>query len=122
MWAQDSFWTLGGPERAGLVAVALLTAAVAAGLLWPVLRRPWPLRVAAALAVTWLYLWLSPQGFYAYYRAIFDGLPAQWVAGPPPGPLRLVRALTFTEEASLSRLAQGLLGWALLALALRGRR
>ena len=120
-FASDSFWTLSPAARAGLAVVAALSAAGAVLLLWPALRLWTAGRVAAALGVLWLYLWLSPQGFYAFYGLIFD-VPAQWVAGGPPGPMRVVRALTFTEEASLSRVAQGLLGWALLLLALRGRR
>lgn len=82
------------------------------------LRRPVWQRLLAALALFWLFVWLSPQIYYGYYLLIFDGLPIQSVIKLPPGPGHMVRLLTFTEEASLSRHGQGLLGWLLIASAL----
>ena len=122
MYAGDSLFTLTPPQIAGvlLLGAALWTACLAA------VRAVGPrgLRVAVALALAWTFEWLSPQAFYGHYRAIFDGLPAQWVAAwPPPGPGHMARLMAFRLDPSLSAHGRALLAWSLLlAAALPARR
>ena len=120
MWfAGDSFFTLSIPGQLGL---ACLSLGLAAALLWAVSRlRGRAVRLAAALMLFSLFVWLSPQVYYLYYQAIFDGLPWQVVVKPPPGPGRILRLLTFTEQASLSGMSQGALGWAAVLVAVLAR-
>ena len=117
-YGEDSLFTLGPAQVAGVLALSALLAAVA---LWGVgraRRRGQVAALAVAVVLFWAFDWLSPQAYYAYYRAIIDGLPAQWVVGwPPPGLGRVLRLLTFTGPADLSTHGRGLLGWALLARA-----
>ena len=54
---------------------------------------------------------LSPQLFYAYYRTIIPGLPAQWVIRAPDWP-RVTEALLFAPEARLAEHLAALLFWA----------
>ena len=115
----DSLFTLSGPQIAG---VLTLSVAMWAGLVAVVLRlrlRRRPARIAVAFALLAAFVWLSPQVYYLFYWATFDDLPLQSVIRTPPSPLDLLRLLTFTEEASLSRHGQGVLGWSLLALSWR---
>lgn len=107
-----------------MAAVALSSALAAMGVVHALRRSAPPLRLLGALAVGYAYLWLSPQAFYALYRVLLDGLPAQWVADLPSIG-RWLRTLTFSEEVSLSRLAQGALLWGLVLASLSpgsGRR
>ncbi|WP_298428853.1 hypothetical protein [uncultured Jannaschia sp.] len=112
----DSFFTLTTSERAGLVLVALALWAAAIAV---ARRLPGPrgLRIAGALVLAWAVLWLSPQLFYLYYLAIFDGLPWQIVIGTPPTPLDLGRLLTFTGRETLAAHSQGVLLWSLVLVA-----
>jgi len=116
MYESDSLFTLSGPQIAGVLAVsALLATALAAalGLLFRRLRST-AARIALAVLALWLFVWLSPQAYYTYYRAVIPGLPAQWVIGVPPGPERIARLLAFSARATLSDHGKGLLGWGLL--------
>ena len=120
MYEGDSFFTLGLLEAAGVLAVsALLIVAVLR-----LARRFYRggglgRRLVWAVALFWVFLWLSPQVYYAYYQIIFHGLPVQLVIGWPPGLETVVRRLTFAGPATLSAHGQGALGWLLAALALR---
>ena len=76
-------------------------------------------RLGAAYLGFWLFVWLSPQVYYQYYRLIFDGLPVQWVVGRPELG-EAMRLLTFTGPANLSAHGQGVLGWAMLCVAFAG--
>jgi hypothetical protein len=76
-------------------------------------------RLLWAGGLFWLFLWLSPQVYYLFYQLIFAGLPVQIVITWPPGAETVLRRLTFTGPATLSAHGQGLLGWALLVLAVR---
>ncbi|SFJ78534.1 hypothetical protein [Jannaschia pohangensis] len=112
-YGEDSFFTLSGGGQLGLALLSLILWALAVLLVWRLARGP--IRGAVlALVVFVLFVWLSPQIYYAYYFLIFDDLPVQIVIKSPPGPGYLLRLLTFTQEASLSRHGQGLLGWSLL--------
>ncbi|HSF95656.1 MAG TPA: hypothetical protein VLA52_11585 [Thermohalobaculum sp.] len=121
MYRDDSFFTLGLIEAAGLLAVT-------AGLVWGLLalarrfcRGALWRRLLRALILYWLFLWLSPQVHYAYYQLIFEGLPLQLVVGWPPGLEEVFRRLTFTGPATLAAHGQGVLGWALTVVAVRRR-
>lgn len=115
MYQGDSFFTLTGWGQVGL---AFLSVVLAVGMLslclWLAKGRA---RVVIALVLFWLFVWLSPQVYYAYYRIIIEGLPQQWVIGWP----RCGEAfgyLTFTGPGTLSAHGQGLLGWLMILLAL----
>ncbi|MEO0820358.1 MAG: hypothetical protein AAF074_08025, partial [Pseudomonadota bacterium] len=75
------------------------------------------------LALWWAFLWLSPQVYYTYYRAIIPGLPLQVVIRSPPTPGDALGLLTFTGEDSLSAHGRGVLGWGMLVTGgMAGRR
>ena len=122
MYEGDSFFTLGLLEAAGLLVV---TALLALGMLALARRfrrgRLWR-RLVAAVVLLWLFLWLSPQVYYAYYQLIFDGLPVQIVIGWPPGAEAVLRRLVFAGPATLSAHGQGVLGWVLVVVAVRRSR
>ena len=103
-------FTLGLVEAAGVLVVSVL---LVLGVL--ALAR----RVAAAAGLFWVFLWLSPQVYYAYCQIIFDGLPVQIVIGWPPGAETVLRRLAFAGPATLAAHGQGVLGWVLLVGAVR---
>ena len=120
MYQDDSFFTLGIVEAAGLLAV---TGALALGIL-AMARRLYRgaglgRRLVAAAGLFWAFLWLSPQVYYAYYQLIFDGLPVQIVIGWPPGAETVLRRLVFAGPATLAAHGQGVLGWVLVVGAVR---
>ena len=123
MYDGDSFYTLTFWGQIGLVCVSLLFAALALimtrVMTW---AKPIYLRVPIWVVLFITFVWASPQGYYTYYRMIFDGLPAQSVLGPLPPPQELIGLLTFTQEGSLAAHSVGLLGWAMLAVALWPQR
>lgn len=119
LYAEDSFFTLSVSGRIGLVILSVLLAALILWLAWRWSAGKHILaRAAIGLGLFIGFEWLSPQIYYAYYLVIFDGLPVQWVIGWPPGPASLVRLLSFTENANLSFHSRGVLGWALVLVAL----
>lgn len=124
MYEFDSFFSLTAWERVGLFGVSLAFAGACLACVWWLSRgRAWPVRILIALAVLWLFVWVSPQGYYAYYRLIFEDLPLQWVIPRIPTPIDMAGHLTFSGRATLSSHTKGILGWALVATALlRGRR
>lgn len=112
----DSFFTLSPSGQAGLM---LLSAALAVAMIALARRLPGPrpVRTLTALAAFAAFVWLSPQVYYTYYRAIIPGLPAQWVIQTlDPG--ETIRLLTFRDGTSLSAHGRGVLGWAMIAAAL----
>ena len=118
----DSFFSLTPWERVGLFAVSLAFAAMCAGVVWMVCRgRVWPMRVVIALLVVWVFVWVSPQGYYAYYRMIFEDLPPRLVIPEVPTPWDMIGHMTFTGRATLSSHTKGILGWMLVGLALLRR-
>ena len=127
--------TLTAAGRAGLallsLVLALATMALSARADRALYRRRKPettlahaglflLALALNLGLFALFVWLSPQVFYLYYQILFSDLPWQWVVRPLPPVETLPRLLQMPVEASLSALAQGLLGRALLLSALAG--
>jgi len=119
MYETDSFYTLSMAERAGLLAVSVC---FAIGMGWLVHhavrghRRIVRFMIGALLF--WLFVWLSPQAYYAYYLFVFDGLPKQWVVGWPSSPTDVLRLLSFSGPASISAHSLGGFGWVLIILAL----
>ena len=123
MYDGDSFFTLTLLQRVGLAGLSVVFALAALAItrvmtvLRPMLLRP---PIWAVLFIS--FVWASPQGYYAYYRLIIDGLPAQSVIGDPPRPEALFALLTFRGPATLSAHSLGILGWAMLVVALLPRR
>lgn len=120
MYGEDSFFTLGPWERLGLLALSaglagLTLLAARAG--HRLLGGGLSLRISLALVLLWGFDWLSPQVYYAYYRAIIPDLPAQWVVGWPPPPWRVGEILALLGPATLSEHAKAALGWGLLVWA-----
>lgn len=117
MYDGDSFLTLSGLGRVGLVLVSLTLAAMMA---WLVIRvgrgRPLVVRLCVAFTAFWAFVWLSPQVYYFYYLTLFEGLPLQNVIQSPPSPIEMLSLLTFTEMFNLSNHSKGVLGWVLIAL------
>lgn len=123
MYEFDSFFSLTPWERVGLFAVSLLFAAVCVGLVWGLCRgRVWPLRLLIVAVVFWGFVWMSPQGYYAYYLVIFDDLPPRLVIPAVPSVWDMIGHLTFTGRTTLSSHTKGILGWILLAVGLLRRR
>ncbi|WP_299043693.1 hypothetical protein [uncultured Tateyamaria sp.] len=123
MYNGDSFYTLTMWGQIGLACVSLLFAALALGFTrLLVLRRPLIMRVPVWIVAFITFVWASPQGYYTYYRMIFDGLPAQSVIKAPPPPQELVALLTFTGPATLSAHSTGVLGWLMFAVAIWPQR
>lgn len=123
MYAEDSFFTLGTGGQIGLLCLTGLLGVLCLWLVWYLVEGFGRfVRVLIALAVFWLFLWLSPQVYYMFYLIIIDGLPLQWVVQTPPEPMKMVRLLSFTDRVTLTEHGQGVLGWAMMVLALLRRR
>lgn len=119
----DSFHTLTALGQIGLV---LLSTALSAALLWIGWRvmagRPFALRIVLALVLFFGFVWLSPQVYYTYYMTLFEGLPWQSVIKSPPGAERLLRLFGFQGPQNMAAHSQGVLGWALVVMAVLRRR
>ncbi len=121
MYADDSLFTLGLVEAAGVLVVTALLVLGVLALARRLCRGRLGRRLLAAAGLFWVFLWLSPQVYYAYYQLIFEGLPVQIVIGWPPGAETVFRRLTFAGPATLSAHGQGVLGWAMVVVTVRGR-
>ena len=121
MYRDDSFFTLGLLEAAGLLVVTALLVLGVLALARRLRRGRLGRRLVAAAGLFWLFLWLSPQVYYAYYQLILDGLPVQIVIGWPPGAETVLRRLGFAGPATLAAHGQGVLGWVLVVGAVRRR-
>ena len=117
MYEGDSFFTLSWAGRLGLVGLSTLLAAVLIAAPQAARRRSGSaaVGVTTGLLAFWLFLWLSPQVYYGYYRTLFQGLSAQLVVKDPPGPAQLFSTLTFRAKPTLAAHGAGALGWALVA-------
>ncbi|MEO1314013.1 MAG: hypothetical protein AAFV27_09070 [Pseudomonadota bacterium] len=122
MYDGDSLFTLSVARQTGVV---ILSAVMAVLTLKLVIRlsheRTLWLRVGAAILGFVLFVTLSPQIYYEYYRLVLDGLPAQWVIRLPD-PAWLLRLVTFQDRVTLSDHGKGLLFWLLVLFAVRSRR
>ncbi len=119
MYRDDSFFTLGLLEAAGLLVVTALLVLGVLALARRLRRGRLGRRLVAAAGLFWLFLWLSPQVYYAYYQLILDGLPVQIVIGWPPGAETVLRRLAVAGPATLAAHGQGVLGWVLVVGAVR---
>lgn len=125
MYDGDSFFTLTSNGQIGLgllsafLTVAMLVAARRLFRLIP--DKGLPLQLAARLGVAvfimWVFIWLSPQAYYLYYRMIFDGLPWQLVIRNPPEFHAVFLHITFNGPATLAGHAKGALAWLLILYA-----
>jgi hypothetical protein len=117
MYSEDSFHTLSTYGRLAVMAVSLgmFTALFALGYVLMSARKG-PARIAIGMFLFWFFVWLSPQVYYALYQLLFEGLPRQWVVGPPPMLDELVRLITFSGRQTLSAHGKGVLFWALVFL------
>jgi len=118
MYEGDSFYTLTGLGQFGLALLSLTLTAVLLWLAAKVMRRlSLVLSVVLALILFYGFVWLSPQIYYTYYMTLFEGLPWQIVVKDPPDMQKILRMLTFRDDATLSAHSQGVLGWLLIATA-----
>ncbi len=125
MYDGDSFYTLSSGGQGGLALLSLfLTAAmlVAAGRLFRLvpdkgLPALLAARIGVAVFIMWIFVWLSPQAYYLYYQAIFDGLPWQIVVRNPPEFHAIFQHVTFSGPATLSAHGKGALTWLLILYA-----
>lgn len=116
MYQQDSFFDLSAWGQIGLlfistalfVGVFFLTIALLS-------NRPLWVCAIGALFIFWLFVWISPQIYYMYYRILIPSLPLQWVIWPPENPLTALKYMFFQGPQNLSAHSQGLLGWSLIA-------
>jgi hypothetical protein len=118
MYIEDSFFGLSAAGQGGLVVVSTLLALAAVACVLALFRlsKFLGLRMIAALAGFWAFLWLSPQFYYFYYQIILDDLPWQLVIGGPPNPRELIELLLFIGPATIAVHAKGVLGWTLFIL------
>ena len=115
MYKFDSFFDLSFWERVVLVGIStvlfLMMLFAARALLKG--RSIWII-IPGALILFWLFVWVSPQIYYTYYRMIIPDLLLPCVIWPPPGPGEAFWMLIFQGPQNLSAHSQGLLGWSLL--------
>lgn len=119
LYERDSFFDLSLWGQVGLTFISTCLAVMMILSARRLLRRhPVPWRIAGALLMFWLFVWLTPQVYYEYYRTIIPDLPLQWVIRSPPSALRVLETLTFRGPQTLAQHGQALLGWILIALQL----
>ena len=115
MYQQDSFFDLSQWERVGLVCISAMLAILFLFASYRLLRnKPILIRLSGALILFWVFVWVSPQIYYTYYRMIIPDLPLQWVIWPPASPVDALRMMVFSGPQNLSAHSQGILGWVLL--------
>lgn len=118
MYDSDSFHTLSMAGQVGLATLTLALSIAALALCGVLARgRAWYNRIMIALGVLFVFQWLSPQIYYAYYQMIFDGLPWQIVVNKPPDLRDFYDILFFRGPSTLSAHGQGVLGWLLIVSA-----
>ena len=117
MYQQDSFFDLSQWERVGLVCISAMLAILFLFASYRLLRnKPILIRLSGALMLFWVFVWVSPQIYYTYYRMIIPDLPLQWVIWPPASPVDALRMMVFSGPQNLSAHSQGILGWVLLVV------
>lgn len=115
MYNQDSFFDLSAWGQVGLAALSLTLFVAVVAASWGLMHgRGLMLRVVGALGLFWLFVWLSPQVYYMYYRMIIPDLPLQWVIWPPPSAAKPAQMLMFAYRDTLSAHGQGILGWGVI--------
>lgn len=117
MYAEDSFYTLSELARLGLLAVsAFLTLVVVVIAIAAMRQRRGSVRVAIAVMLFSIFVWISPQAYYEYYQVVLSGLPRQWVIAQPPTFYELFSLVTFTGQQTISAHGLGVLFWGLIVL------
>ena len=118
MYQNDSFFDLSTFGQMGLGAISALMGVAVIWLGYRLMRRRRKrrTRMVIALALLWLFVWLSPQVYYTYYIFIIPDLPWQSVIRTPPGPVDMFEILSFSGRQDLSAHSKGLLGWALILI------
>ena len=123
MYADDSIHTLSTTQQIGLCFISLALLCMMVLLSLKLFKnKPVIVRIIIAIGLFYLFIWLSPQLYYAYYLLIFMDLPIQLVIKAPPGIGPLVKILTLQNSVTLSNHSLAFLGWALISLALMKRR
>ncbi len=131
-YAGDSLYTLEPAARAGLIVLSgvlilsLWWIAAAKSVLLHRLTAAWGIPAAmvvladllVSLVLLALAVGLSPQLYYAYYRAIIPGLPDQWVVRQWFDWQTMQRAAALPPDASLSEHLTGITFWVVMAMAL----
>ncbi len=119
MYENDSFFDLSTWGQIGLACLSLLLFVLFLITAWRLFRdRPVWLRLLGALTLFWVFVWVSPQIYYQYYRILIPTLPVQWVIWPPRSPYEALTLLFFQGPQNLSAHGQAILGWSLVAIAL----
>jgi hypothetical protein len=113
MYDQDTFFTLGALGQFGLLSLSVLMFAVIISAMTRI-RAHWFIKLAVALVGFYLFGWLSPQIYYAYYLFVFDELPLQNVISRPPTAFSIFQIMTFTSQHTLSAHGLGLLAWGMI--------
>lgn len=115
MYLQDSFFDLSSWGRIGLVCISsILFLAVLFATRTLLKYKPVLVKLTGSLVFFWLFVWLSPQVYYMYYRILIPSLPLQWVIWPMESPITAFKYLLFQGPQNLSAHSQGLLGWSLI--------
>lgn len=115
MYLQDSFFDLSPWGRVGLIVLSTCLFFFTVFTTKLVLNnKPVWLCILGSLGIFVLFVCLSPQVYYMYYRILIDGLPLQWVIKPMEAPMAALKYITFQGPENLSAHSQGLLGWFLI--------
>lgn len=115
MYEGDSFHTLSVGGQVGLIILTTLLSVLTILLSQRLSKnQPWAIKLLIAIAAFWLFTWLSPQVYYAYYWFLFEGLPIQIVVKSPQSPKRVVAFALFQEAQTLSAHGKGILFWLLV--------
>ena len=123
MYANDSIHTLTITQQIGLGFISLALLSMMIFLSLKLFRnKPMIVRIMVAIGLFYLFVWLSPQLYYAYYILIFEDLPIQLVIKAPPSIGPLVKILTLQNNIRLSDHSLAFLGWVLISLALLKRK
>ena len=119
MCANDSIHTITVIQQIGLGFISLTLLSMMIFLSLKLFRnKPMIVRIMVAIGLFYLFVWLSPQLYYAYYILIFEDLPIQLVIKAPPGIWPLVKILTLQNNTRLSDHSLAFLDWVLISLAL----
>ncbi|MEO0328574.1 MAG: hypothetical protein AAF217_08245 [Pseudomonadota bacterium] len=119
MYNSDTFFHLTIAGRFGLAILSICLSIVLLFIFMKISSRfPLAVKIGIAIVLFWLFVWLSPQVYYAYYWFLFDNLPVQSVIQFPPGPKELLQLMTFSNNQNLSDHSKGLLFWVMIGAAI----
>ena len=123
MYSNGSIHTLTVVQQIGLSFISLTLLSMMIFLSLKLFKnKPMLVRIMVVIGFFYLFVWLSPQLYYAYYILIFEDLPIQHVIKAPPGVGPLVKILTLQNYTRLSDHSLAFLGWVLISLALLKRK